>query len=137
MAGQVGKGAKFYRGTTPIIKCITINPPIATIAKVDTTNLDSTAKEYVASLPDYPEIEVKILRVFGDGPQDQLEVDFANADNPVEAWKYEARDPITDAVLKTYSFNGYISGCSSGPYEVEARVEMSLKVQLSGTVTVS
>lgn len=138
MAAQAGKGAKFYRGSNLVLKCIEINPPIPTIPKIDASNLDSTAKEYVPGLADFPEIEVKAVRLLDDSVQNAIESEFlAGTNPPSEAWKYEIRDPTTGTLLKTYSFNGYISAASTGPLSVDALVTLNFKVQLSGGVTVT
>lgn len=135
---QVGKKAKFWRGATRILYCKTINPPKAKTNRIKVTNLDSDAQEYISDyLPDYPEMTIKFQRDLTETTQNTIESDFHSGNNAVEAWHYEICHNVTGAVLRTYAFNGFLSGCDTGPISVDEAVEMEVTIQLTGSLTIT
>jgi hypothetical protein len=140
---QIGYKSRARRGTTAagseIPSCRKIDPPVPTRAKIDVTHLQSPnfTKEYVPGFADLPEVTYECLSVNGDTVQNGIEADFYNGVVTPEAWSHSICDPVTAAVQRSYDYNGYLASVSRGPIETEVAILLSIKVQLTGAVTIS
>jgi hypothetical protein len=139
MAGQLGYRSKFYRGATQIAYARSITPPEPSRDRVDATHLESPdfVRESVAGFIDYPEMTVECIAVDGNAAQEQLEQDFYDGVSTPETWSYQVCDNETGAAQRTYTFQGYMTGALRGPITTEELLLLTVKIQLSSSVTIS
>jgi hypothetical protein len=139
MAGQLGYRSKFYRGAGQIAYARLITPPEPSRDRVDTTHLESPdfVRESIAGFIDFPEMVVECIAVDGDAAQEAVEQDFYDGIITPEAWSYQVCHNETGVTQRTYSFNGYIAGALRGPISTEELLLLTVKIQLTSSVTIS
>ena len=97
---------------------------------IDTTNLDSDAKETLMGLQDFGQVSFSFNVIPSDAGQVALEA--AKASRALTEFKLV----LNDAAHTTYSFSGFVlSKSMSGG--VEQAVTGSVTIEVSGTVTVA
>lgn len=115
---------------TPIAQITDFSAFSGSASVIDTTNLDSTAKEKLMGLQDFGQFSINFNVIPTDVGQTALE--SAKASRALKNFKLTLND--TDAT--TYSFSGFVLSKSlSGG--VEQKVSGSATIEISGTVTVS
>jgi len=115
---------------TPIAKITDFSAFSGSASVIDTTNLDSTAKEKLMGLQDFGQVSINFLVIPNDAGQVALET--AKASRSLKNFKLQLND--TDNT--TYAFSGFVI---SKPLNggVDAAVTGSATIEISGDVTVS
>lgn len=138
MAKMLGRGAKLFWGDTTGATNFQQIPQIRTIGeirktspRVDVTDLDSVAAEYLGGLPDPSAFTVVGLWDPLNAHHQQLDADQRAA--TVRYFKIEVYR--TGALIRTGIFQGYVAEFGTGPFENQNPVEASMSIQLSGDIT--
>lgn len=98
---------------------------------IETTHLESTAKEYAPALPDSDEIEVTLN--FRPGSDTDLALASASVDaNPR---KIRLIVPIRATLVRSYTFSGYITYSPSDSVTVGDKMESTVTVRVTGAIT--
>ncbi|MEV4934924.1 phage tail tube protein [Sphingobium sp. LSP13-1-1.1] len=115
---------------TPVAKITDFSAFSGSASVIDTTNLDSTAKEKLMGLQDFGQVSINFLVIPNDAGQVALEA--AKASRSLKNFKLQLND--TDNT--TYAFSGFVI---SKPLNggVDAAVTGSATIEISGDVTVS
>jgi hypothetical protein len=115
---------------TPVAKITDFSAFSGSASVIDTTNLDSTAKEKLMGLQDFGQVSINFLVIPNDAGQVALEA--AKASRALKNFKLQLND--TDNT--TYAFSGFVI---SKPLNggVDAAVTGSATIEISGDVTVS
>lgn len=131
------QGTKLYRGkgdTTPgpetfelVTNLQDFSGPTTSRGEIDTTTLDSTAKEYILALKDHGEMTFNGLFAPTDMVQRAITGDLNS--NAPRNWKLTFSDGVTTA-----AFSGYVKGApiSGG---VDAAVKYALTIRITGDIT--
>lgn len=135
-----GQGAQFWLSTDDTVgNLVKMNQvtefglPKTLRDFVETTHLESTAKEYAPTLPDSDEIEVTLN--FRPGSDTDLAIASAAVDpNPR---KIRLDVPIRGTIVRHYAFSGYITYDPSGSVTVGDKMESTVTVRVTGGITVS
>lgn len=138
MSGQIGYLSSAFRGVTEIPYVRTITPPEPTVDEADVTHLKSPnrTKETVPTFINLAEVTYECISVVGDAVQDDIEADFYAGQIEPEAWSHKICHPTTGAVLRTYSYEGYISSALRGPVSPTDPIMFNIKVKLTSAVTI-
>lgn len=98
-------------------------------SEIDITTLDSTAKEFRTGLDDSGNLQIEFLPDFDDAGQNALR---AAADSrQVKQFVLT----LTDSPATTATFNGYVKQARSLSAGVDAVVEGSASIRITGSVT--
>ncbi|WP_022682138.1 phage tail tube protein [Sphingobium bisphenolivorans] len=115
---------------TPIAKINDFSAFSGSASVIDTTSLDSTAKEKLMGLQDFGQVSINFNVIPDDAGQVALEA--AKASRALKNFKLTLND--TDST--TYAFSGYVLSKSlSGG--VDSKLTGSATIEISGAVTVS
>lgn len=103
----------------------------------DPTNLQSLAKEYLATLQDPGKLNVDLNRVSTDAGQILLEADFSA--NPPTRSQYKATFPVNTAAGQTttgdvYTMLGFVETLAP-EVKVNKKVTSKFSLQLTGPIT--
>lgn len=98
---------------------------------IETTHLDSDAKEYAPTLPDSDEIEVTLNYRPGSDTDNALS---AAADDP-DPRMIRLMVPIRGVLKKQYDFLGYITYTPSDDVNVGDKMESTVSLRVTGAVT--
>lgn len=113
-----------------------INPSNATVSKIDASDLDSDAMEYLAGLPDNGTMSFDINVLESDPGQAACLAKFENSQNANFKVETMKADKVT--VNKTRTFNGTITKWPVIPVlAVNAIQTGQAEIQVNGAVTVS
>ena len=124
-----GIGSKFYYGNTgaeaatQIARVRGITPPTAEVPDIDTSHLESTAREFTAGLRDNGEAELSVE--FAKTAIDTLE-GLVGTD---KAFKIELADG------SKFLWEGYIKSLGTEPIELDTIVVNTITVKVSGAIT--
>lgn len=99
-----------------------------TAAEIDTTHLQSTAKEFLMGLQDFGTFGIDCNYLNADSGQDKMRA--AKSSREIQDFQITFSDDST-ATFKGYVLSGSISG------GVDAKVDTSFSVRISGDVTFS
>ena len=140
MAKQLGRGTKIYWGDTTGATNFVAIPQVSSVGeirktspRVAVTDLDSTAEEYLGGLPDPQTIAVQALWDPLNANHQQMDTDQRNA--TVRYFKVEVYRGTPLTLIRTGTFQGYVSEFASGPFENQNPVNMPMVIQLSGDIT--
>lgn len=133
---QLARGTKISisdMGTTPVFTQIkevkSIKPAGASVSKLDVTDLDSDAMEYLAGLPDNGTLSIEINILESDPGQIAALAAFLASENV---------DFKVVTTSKTRTFNGTITKWPTIPDVSVNGVQVgSAEIQVNGAVTVS
>lgn len=115
---------------TPIAKITDFSAFSGSASVIDTTNLDSTAKEKLMGLQDFGQVSINFFVIPDDAGQVALEA--AKSARTLKNFKLT----LNDTANTTYAFSGYVlSKSASGA--VDQAVTGSATIEISGTVAVS
>ena len=135
-AAVLGKGATLQLGSgaspqvlTTIAEVLRCGPIGSTNPEVDVTNLDSTAKEYIAGLADGNTVDFDVNWVAGNAQQEALRTAQA-AGNTVFLKMVWQTSPLTNAV-----FNLVMLKFEIGETTPEQQVMASFSGRISGSIT--
>ena len=135
-AAVLGKGATLQLGSgaspqvlTTIAEVLRCGPIGSTNPEVDVTNLDSTAKEYIAGLADGNTVDFDVNWVAGNTQQEALRTAQA-AGNTVYLKMVWQTSPLTNAV-----FNLVMLKFEIGETTPEQQVMASFSGRISGAIT--
>ena len=135
-AAVLGKGATLQLGSgaspqvlTTIAEVLRCGPIGSTNPEVDVTNLDSTAKEYIAGLADGNTVDFDVNWVAGNTQQEALRTAQA-AGNTVYLKMVWQTSPLTNAVFKLVILKFEI-----GETTPEQQVMASFSGRISGAIT--
>lgn len=135
-AAVLGKGATLQLGSgaspqvlTTIAEVLRCGPIGSTNPEVDVTNLDSTAKEYIAGLADGNTVDFDVNWVAGNAQQEALRTAQA-AGNTVFLKMVWQTSPLTNAV-----FNLVMLKFEIGETTPEQQVMASFSGRISGAIT--
>jgi len=114
---------------TTIAEVLRCGPIGSTNPEVDVTNLDSTAKEYIAGLADGNTVEFEVNFIAGNTQQEQLRTDQAagSTDQFQMIWQ---TSPNTTA-----AFNLVLLGFEMGETTSESQVTAAVSGRISGAIT--
>ena len=129
------QGTKLYRGTgtgspetfAAVTNLQSFSGPTTTRDEIETTTLDSTAKEYMLALKDHGEMTFDGLFVPTDTTQQDIfdDLDSSTARN----WKVVFSDTVTTAAFAARVKNAQFSGAQNDV------VKMSLTLRITGDIT--
>jgi hypothetical protein len=124
---QLGSGAspQVYTTIAEVLRC---GPIGSTNPEVDVTNLDSTAKEYIAGLADGNSLEFDVNWIAGNTQQTQLRTDQA-AGNTVNLKMVWPTSPNTIAQFDLVLLSFEISETSA-----ESQVMASVSGRITGSI---
>lgn len=113
---------------TTIPQVVSIDGPTATTEEIDVTHLGSTAKEFVAALPDYGSLNLEVEWDERDTVHSGIRTDFAAG----TVRPFQLID--TGSPQTTYSVNGYFK---SLPLTFNANdvVRSNIEIRLTGAFT--
>jgi len=125
---QLGSGAspQVYTTVAEVLRC---GPIGSTNPEVDVTNLDSTAKEYIAGLADGNTVEFDVNFLSGNTEQLSLRTSQA-AGSTVQFKMIWQTSPLTNAV-----FNVVLLGFEMGETTPEQQVTASISGRITGAIT--
>jgi hypothetical protein len=126
---RIGDGASPI-AYTAISQTVSITGPDGSASSVDTTALDSIAKEYFMGLPDEGSVQFECIH---DPSDTQHELLRANRAAQTETGFQIA---LTDSPETTYQFFGYVTGFSLS-LGVDDATKASYTVLINGAVTKS
>jgi hypothetical protein len=120
--------------TTTVPQTSSIGEVRKTSPKVDVTDLQSPAHEYLPGLPDPSTITCQTLWDPTNATHTQL-ITHAAA-GTVLFWAIEVYDRTspTPVKIKTGAFQGYIAEIAQGPFENQTPINMPLVIQMSGDI---
>lgn len=98
---------------------------------VETTHLDSDAKEYAPTLPDSDEIEITLNYRPGSDTDTALQAASEDADPRMIILAV----PIRGVLTREFSFLGYVTYTPSDDVNVEDVMESTVTVRITGAVT--
>ena len=96
-------------------------------SEIDTTDLDSTAKEFLLGLVDNGSINIEFFPDFSDSGQDDLRA------NAIAGTSATFQLTLPDG--STADFSGYVKNAHSLSGSVDSAVEGSCSIKISGAVT--
>jgi hypothetical protein len=138
MAKQVGRGAKLYYGDTTgptsflqVPQCESIGEIGNENPQVEVTDLESTAREYLAGLADSAEIVFGFLADPLNAVHQQMDTDRRNG--TVRYWKVEVYR--AGSLIRTGTFQGFVKRHAWGPFTNNEATKMPMTIKLSGDVT--
>ena len=138
MAKQVGRGARLYYGdisgpTTfiQVPQCESIGEIGNENPQIESTDLESTAKEYLAGLADSAEIVFSFQADVTNAVHQQMETDRRNG--TVRYWKVEVYR--SGALVRTGTYQAFVKRHAWGPFTNTDIVKMPMVHTLSGEVT--
>jgi len=115
---------------TEVLGIIDYSPSGATVSEIDTTDLKSTAKEFMAGLTDNGSFTINYKYLEDDAGQAACRV--AGAGSLTKSFK------ITDPLSNVYTFSGHLSSYGAVPSAgVDQVLKGSQTVRISGAVVVS
>ena len=111
---------------------MSIQGPDGSTGEIDVTNLASTAKEFVASLPDYGSISLEVSWNHADASQnhDDLWTDFAAQTTAT----YQIR--LSDSPQTTMTFTAFPNQFSTS-LGVDDKVSASIGLRVTAAVTIA
>ena len=124
---QLGSGAspQVYTTIAEVLRC---GPIGSTNPEVDVTNLDSTAKEYIAGLADGNNVEFEVNWIAGNTQQEQLRTDQA-AGNTVNLRMVWQTSPNTNA-----QFDLVLLTFEMGETTPEQQITAMVSGRISGSI---
>jgi len=139
MAKQKGLGTTLEvdlePGGSPVYvsigQIVSLSGPSQSVRTIDSTNLESTAAEFLATLPEGGELTGQVHLDEGLTGHDQLQ-ELANSPPVVNP---SAR--LTTSGGTTYVFDFVLTSWEVGGFEVDGIVVADFTFQISGTVTVT
>ena len=125
---QLGSGAspQVYTTIAEVFRC---GPIGSTNPEVDVTNLDSTAKEYIAGLADGNNVEFDVNFIAGNTQQESLRTSQAAGStvNLSMVWQTSPNTTATFALV--------LLGFQMGETSAEAQVSATVSGRISGAIT--
>lgn len=100
---------------------------------IETTHLDSDAKEYAPVLPDSDEIEVTLN--FRPGSDTDVALQAASTDD--DPRKIRLIVPIRGVLTRDFTFSGYITYRPAEEVVVDGVMESTVTIRVSGAVTIA
>jgi len=124
---QLGSGAspQVYTTIAEVLRC---GPIGSTNPEVDVTNLDSTAKEYIAGLADGNNVEFDVNFISGNTQQESLRTSQA-AGSTVNLRMVWQTSPNTNA-----QFDLVLLGFQMGETSAESQVSATVSGRISGSI---
>ena len=124
---QLGSGAspQVYTTIAEVLRC---GPIGSTNPEVDVTNLDSTAKEYIAGLADGNNVEFDVNFIAGNTEQESLRTSQA-AGSTVNLRMVWQTSPNTNA-----QFDLVLAGFQMGETSAETQVSATVSGRISGSI---
>ena len=125
---QLGSGAspQVYTTIAEVMRC---GPIGSSNPEVDVTNLDSTAKEYIAGLADGNTVDFDVNFLVGNAQQESLRTSQA-AGSTVNLRMVWQTSPNTNAV-----FDLVLLGFEMGETTPESQITASISGRISGAIT--
>lgn len=112
---------------TEIKEIYDVNPDGGESGEIDTTHLQSTAKEFMTGLKDWGSISMDMAWLFDDAGQ------LALLEAQAAASKKDFK--ITYSNSKTATFEGYVKNVSGPTASVDDKLTGAASIKISGTVT--
>jgi len=127
---KTGNTTTISIGGTAVGEVLSIKPVSPTIDPIETTNLDSTAKEFIPSpVPDYGEITINGNFFPSNTGQAALRTAFTSKTTDT----YIITFPST--VGATWTFTGFITGYDMGEADNENPLSFAVTVKITGAAT--
>lgn len=139
MSAQIGYLSSAFRGVSEIPKVRTITAPEPDVDEVDVTTLKSAnrIKETVPGFITLGEVGLECVSDVSEAVQNQIEVDYLAGLVDPEAWSYKIANTTTGAILRTYSFNGFIKKATRGPISPTEAIMFNIQIKTSGAITIT
>lgn len=125
----LGKGATLQHSSTTIAEVLRCGPIGSTNTEVDVTNLDSTAKEYIAGLADGSSVDFDVNWLVGNTQQVALRTAAANGTTESMGMVW----PTSPETTATFSL--VILSFEMGETTPEQQVTASISGRISGAIT--
>jgi hypothetical protein len=133
MTNQVvtGRGVNLVCGTSVFGEIQNVSEIMETIAKIDTTSHNNTGavKSY---RPGFSEIGELSVEVGFTGGTEQASIATKKNAGTIDTWMIVAP---CGSITYAWSFQGYVSACSTPTFDKDGNSKMSFKIQPSGVVT--
>lgn len=130
---QLGDGAAGTEAFTRIAKIIRIDPITETSPTVDSTTLDSAAREYVGGLADGDEFNVEAQLLMDEATHGETSgVAKAFADKTPRNFRL-----IPNGQSKQLQFAAIVTQRGYGPFEVDSLMRFTFRMKISGAVTIA
>ena len=131
MAAITSNGATFSISGGAVADIISISAPSVSIATIDTTNIASVHRSFIAGTIESGEVSLEV------NYDPNSDVDLEDAwDNTASAAPAAAAMVITFSDSSTFSFSGIITGFTAN-IGMDATVTASLTIKITGAVTVA
>ena len=135
-----GRGGQFWLATDDTVgtlvkmgQVVEFGLPKTLRDFIETTHLESTAKEYAPGLPDSDEIEITLN--FRPGSDTDLALSSAAVDSNPR--KIRLIVPIRTTLVRSYTFSGYITYSPSDSVTVGDKMESTVTVRVTGAITIA
>jgi hypothetical protein len=142
MAKQLGRGSKLYRGDIASATNFVQVPQVENIgeigqesSEVEVTDLDSTAREYLAALPDTSDIAAQILWDPLNAVHQNLNTDQELG--TVRYFKIEVYRGTPLVLIRTLTFQAFVKRFGKGPFENQTPLRAPISLRRSGSVVES
>ncbi|HEY8593310.1 MAG TPA: phage tail tube protein [Sphingomicrobium sp.] len=116
---------------TRLGQVVSFNIPTAERDEVETTHLDSDAKEFAPGLIDFGTFEV-VLNFRPGSDTDELLEDAASDEGVRE---FKAVVPIRGELAKDYTGTGFVRGYERGDITPDGKMEATVTIRVTGAVT--
>lgn len=135
MANVKGKGSTIGfnagSGATVVIgQVVSISGPSASVGTVESTNLASTARTFLTTIPDMGEVSFTVNWDHDLNTQSGLETILKTPDDTV-AWL------ITLSDATTIGFDGLLTGFNITGMEIDGLVQAEITVKVTGDITIT
>lgn len=119
---------------TPIGEVVTITPSGRAFATEDVTNLESTAREFVGTLPDEGQFEVVSNRVAADAGQVAVEAAFETGVLQVFTLTMPKSGSQTVSG-DVYTYNGIVTNANNSAITFDKKISYTFTFKISGSPT--
>lgn len=141
MSKYVAHGTQVSINSKAIGGLISISIPERTRGEAETTDTDSTDREFIAGLRDPGSMKITFRHDPDDLGQKELENNYAAAQGS-EVVQFVITLPnaaTTSAGSRTYTFDGYVSQPPTGdlPLADDTAAELTATIRVSGPVTIA
>lgn len=135
MAATKGKGSTLQISISTVFTTVTqdveFKPPNAEMGKVETTDLSSTWRTFIATILNAGEVEATLNYDSDATTHAQLWTSFQAGTE--ESWKINF--PASQSTI--IAFNAFITNHEWEPVNVDGIVKLKIKLQLSGAITIT
>lgn len=140
MAKQLGRGSKLYRGDAASAANFVEVTQIANIGEVayesqevESTDLSSSAREYLSALATPSEVPVQLQWDPLNATHQTIKADQASGE--VRYWKIEVYRGAPLVLIRTLTFQSFVKRDAVGPFSNQDILSKNFTLRISGAVT--